>query len=444
MKIHFVRPNLSDSRSSDAMQPLVFGILAALTPPEHEITLYDERLEAIDFDADCDLAALTVETYTARRAYEISAEYQTRGVSVVMGGYHPTLAPEEVRRHADAVVIGDAEGLWEQVLEDAQRGNLRPVYSQEGMPILEGVCPDRGIFAGKKYAPLIPVYYGRGCRFACDFCSIYAFYKAKLRQRPLTELVAEIESLERKTVVFIDDNLFINDQKTREFLKAIKPLNIRWVCQISINVARDPVMLDLMAKSGCMVTQIGFESLNSLNLNCMKKKWNVKHSDYGTAIQRIYERGIMIYGSFILGYDHDTPDSFAATVDFALENKFCLANFNPITPMPGSDLYTRARREGRLLHDRWWLDPGYRYGDATFIPNGMTPEQLTKGCYWARSEFNRYSSIMRRALHPSANARNILNLGVFLAANFISRTEIHRKQGQRLGKRPQSVLETVS
>jgi len=443
VKIIFIKPNLWDSRSADAMQPLVFGILAALTPPEHEIILFDERVEAIDLEADCDLVAITVETYTARRAYEISEKYRQRGVPVVMGGYHPTLFPNEVRKHADAVVIGDAEGLWEQVLEDVQHDSLKPVYTLEKMLPLHGICPDRNIFRDKKYTPLIPVYYGRGCRFACDFCSIYAFYQAQLRQRPLEKLVAEIENLGSKTIFFVDDNLFINDQLTRTFLDAIRSLKIRWVCQVSIDIAKDPTLLDLMAETGCMVVQIGFESLDSQNLTQMKKKWNVKYNDYRTAIRRIHERGIMIYGSFILGYDYDTPDSFATTLDFALENKFCLANFNPITPMPGSQLYNRVSKEGRLLYDRWWLDPKYRYGDATIIPKGMTPEQLTEGCYWARSEFNKYGSILKRAMHPLANARNFSNLGAFLMANLISRKEIHRKQGQQLGGEGPLIIKVV-
>jgi len=331
--------------------------------------------------------------------------------------------------------VGDAEGIWPRVLDDAEQGRLRACYSNDEDPPLAGLVPDRSIFQGKKYSRLVPVYYGRGCRFACDFCSIYSFYQARLRQRPIDELTREIEALQSKYILFVDDNLFVNGPVTRRFLQAIRPLDIQWVCQVSIDIARDPQLLDLMAASGCRAAQIGFESLDENNLVQMKKKWNLKYGDYQTSIAQIQDRGIMVYGSFVLGYDHDTVDSFAITVDFALENNFCLANFNPLTPMPGSGLYARARDAGRLVYEHWWLDPAYRYGDATLYPKRMTPQQLTEGCYWARNEFLKYGAILKRAFDSRVNHGSLANLGIVLAANTISRKEIRAKQGRPLGAR---------
>ena len=165
----------------------------------------------------------------------------------------------------------------------------------------------------------------------------------------------------------------------------------------------------------------------------MGKKWNLKSGDYSTAVQEIRKRGIMIYGSFLFGYDHDTVESFDRTVDFATDNKFYLANFNPLTPLPGARLYDRLQKEGRLLYDRWWLDPTYRYGEAMFKPKGMTAEQLTEGCYRARSKFNSYSSIIKRAFEPKSNAKNLRNFMVYWVTNLVSRNEIHSKQTQMLG-----------
>ncbi len=433
MKITFIRPNMWEERSADAMEPLAFAILAVLTPPEHQITLYDEKLESIDFDHESDLVAMSVETYTAKRAYEISFQFKQRGIPVVMGGYHPTLMPDETKQFADAIVIGDAEDLWQQVLDDTEKNCLKPIYSQADDPDLAGIIPDRKIFKGKKYSRLLPVFFGRGCRYACDFCTIHSFYNARLRQRPIDEMLLEIEKLKSKYIVFIDDNLFINSSVTTQFLKAIKPLKLNWACQVSIDIAKDPGLLDMMAESGCVAALIGFESLNKDNLAQMKKKWNLKYGDYQTSIKQIQERGIMIHASFVLCYDHDTTDSFEIMVNFALENKFCLAQFNPLTPMPGSKLYEHLRKEGRLIYDRWWLDPRYKYGDAALNPKGMTPDELTEGCYWARTEFNKYSSIFKRAFAKNGNAKNPKNLGIFLASNIISRKEIHRKQGRSLG-----------
>lgn len=433
MKITFIRPNLWEERSADAMQPLVFAMLAAITPPEHQITFFDERVESIDFDHESDVVAITVESYTARRAYEISHRFRQRGIPVIMGGFHPTLLPNEARHFADAVVVGDAENLWHGILDDVENDELKSEYSDEHEPDLSGIIPDRRIFKEKNYTQLLPVSFGRGCRFACDFCSIYSFYNAKLIQRPIGDLLSEIDDLRSKYIFFIDDNLFINDSVTKQFLNSIKPLKIKWIAQVSIDIAKDPELLDLMAECGCITTLIGFESLNVENLVQMKKKWNLKYGDYQTAIRQINERGMMIYASFMLGFDSDTKDAFKRTVDFALENKFCIANFNPITPMPGTNLYARLKKEDRLVYDRWWLDPQFRYGDATIYPKNMTPDELTEGCYWARTEFNKYSSVFKRSLDKNANAGSLSNLAIFLISNLISRKEIHKKQGRPLG-----------
>jgi radical SAM superfamily enzyme YgiQ (UPF0313 family) len=165
----------------------------------------------------------------------------------------------------------------------------------------------------------------------------------------------------------------------------------------------------------------------------MRKQWNLRHSDYPTAVRKFEDRGIMIYGSFLFGYDHDTVDSFERSVEFALRSKFYLANFNPLTPMPGAKLNDRLRTEGRLIHDRWWLAADYRYGQATFHPRGMTADELTEGCFRARREFNRYSSIFHRAWNLHTNCRDPYRLGIFVASNLVSRREILRKQGQPLG-----------
>lgn len=434
MKITFIRPNISPMPASDAMEPLVFALLAGLTPPEVELAFYDDRLESIPYAEPTGLVALTVETYTARRAYQIAARFRQQGVPVVLGGYHPTLLPEEALQHADAVVCGDGEELWPQVVADAQRGRLQRVYRARRPPALTGLTLDRRIFAGKRYAPIGLVQYGRGCRYACDFCSVHAFYGNDLRQRPVREVVAEIEAHYRQLIFLVDDNLFTSPAKTEELLRALIPLRIRWVCQTSIDLAANPRLLDLMARSGCLAVLIGFESLDQRNLAQMKKGWNLKQSDYGTAVQRFRERGIMIYGTFIFGYDYDTVDSFDRCLEFALGANFCLANFNPLTPTPGTGLYDRLRRAGRLLYDCWWLDPAYRYGQATFRPRGMTADELTAGCFRARRQFNTYGSILKRAFDFQANCRDRHHLYAFLAGNFITRREIYRKQGVTLGQ----------
>ena len=445
MRITFVRPSITGTRSSDAMEPLVFSILTALTPESVELTLLDERLEPIPEDHQTDLVAMTVETYTARRAYQIASSFRRRGVPVVMGGYHPSFLPQEALCYADAVVVGDAEGLWKEIVEDAAAGRLKPIYRAAEQPPLAGVKFDRRLFKGKRYGPASPVQYGRGCKYACDFCSIHAFYGTKLRQRPVEEVVAEIEALDRRYLLLVDDNLFIDVPRTEALFRALVPLKRRWGCQVSIDVAKNTALLKLMQQSGCIAALIGFESLDEVNLASMNKKWNVKYGDYATAIRKFQDHGIMIYGSFIFGYDHDTTDVFDRTIEFALESKLFLCNFSALTPTPGARLYDRMQREGRLLYDRWWVDPDYRYGQATFQPRLMTAEQLTDGCLHARSEFYKSSSILRRAFDFQTNLRTPARFGIYMLANVMSRRELRHKLGHRLGTSAplEPVLEAV-
>ena len=421
MKLTLIRPNLGDYRSSDAMPPLAMGILAARASC-WDVTFYDEKAEALPNDDRPDLAALSVETFTARRAYSIADAYRARGVRVVMGGYHPTFLPHEALQHADAVVVGDAEGAWEEVL-----GGRNGVVRGDNERPLDDYRIDRSIYEGKKYAPIELVQFGRGCRFACDFCSIHSFYGASIRARPLDGLVAEIETLPaNRLLFFVDDNLFGRRSELIALLDALTPLKRRWFCQISIDVARDEALLDRVAAAGCVGVLIGFESLNPESLAQMNKAWNAVSGPYADVVRALHKRGIAIYGTFVLGYDADTPDTIERTLDFALQSNLEVANFNPLTPMPGSALYDRLLREGRLLKPAWWLDDDYRYGDAVFTPRGMSAEQLAAGVFEARRRFYSWTAIGRRILGASS-------IALTLIANVISRREIYKKQRRRLG-----------
>jgi len=432
VKLTLVRPNLGAYRSSDAMPPLAMGILAARSSG-WDVTFYDEKAEALPLDDRPDLAALSVETYTARRAYAVADAYRARGVPVVMGGYHPTFLPDEALAHADAVVIGDAEGVWERLLTDFAAGELRPRYSGGNQRALTDYRLDRSIYRGKPYARLELVQYGRGCRFACDFCSIHAFYGTDLRVRPLDGLVAEIETLPKgKLLFFVDDNLFGRKSAFRALLDALEPLERRWSCQISIDVARDEKLLDRVARAGCRFVLIGFESLNPSSLRQMGKHWNAVSGPYRSVVDALHRRGIGIYGTFVFGYDADTPDTFARTLDFALEARLEIANFNPLTPTPGSVLYDRLLAEGRLLSRTWWLDPHYRYGRAIFTPRGMHADELTEGVYQTRRRFYSWRSIGRRLLSTGVPF-SPFHLGMTAVANLISRREIFKKQNRLLG-----------
>ncbi|GAB6051935.1 radical SAM protein [Magnetospira thiophila] len=433
MKIAFVVPNLFQSRAYDAIEPLVFSILAARTPEDMETVFWDERKEVIPLDPSVSLLAVTVETHTARRAYQIADQYRALGATVVFGGHHPTFMPEEALQHCDAVVLGDAEGAWEDLLADFRAGTLKSTYRRKEVGELAGLRMDRSLYRGKGYVPASVVQYGRGCKFTCEFCSIRAFYGSCLRQRPVREVVAEIEALKHRHVFFVDDNIFVDRDKAKELLNALVPLKVTWSCQISIDIAQDPELVRLLEKSGCNGALVGFESLNPINLKQMKKGWGLKRQDYETSIRILQDAGVMIYGSFVFGYDADTPDSFEETVEFAIRNRFFLGSFAALMPTPGTQLYDRLRDEKRLLHDKWWLDPNFRYGDAAFEPRGMTADQLTEGCHWARTQFNSLSSINRRFWDRRTNLKNLHRAAFFLGANLVFRREARVKHGKPLG-----------
>ncbi len=433
MKLTLIRPNLGDYRSSDAMPPLAMGILAARSAG-WDIAFYDEKAEVLPVDDQPDLAALSVETFTARRAYAVADAYRGRGVPVVMGGYHPTFLPEEALEHADAVVLGDAEGIWERLLQDFREGCLERRYAGGNRTPLSDYRLDRSIYRGKRYAPMELVQYGRGCRFACDFCSIHSFYGTDLRLRPLDGLTTEIESLPKKRLLlFVDDNLFAGKEELLALLDALEPLNRRWCCQVSIDVARDEALLDRLADAGCVFVIIGFESLHSTNLRQMGKRWNKVSGPYKDVVRALHIRGIGIYGTFVFGYDADTADTIARTVDFALESRLEIANFNPLTPTPASALYDRLLNEGRLLSPKWWLDPEYRYGDAIFEPRGMRADELAEGIFDARERFYSWRSIGLRVLDGKVPF-SPFHMSMTAAANLISRREIYKKQHRHLGR----------
>ncbi len=433
MKIAFIRPSMFGSASKDAMYPLVFGIVKSLTPDDFDIVFYDERIEKIPDIIDADVVALSVETFSAKRAYKLSKKYMVQGKKVIMGGFHPSACPDEAITYCNSVIIGEIENIWASVLEDLKNGNLKQIYKAEKLADLSKIKYDYSVFKGKKYNKIALVQFSRGCRFACEFCSVHAFFKNSIRTKPIDDILNELKEIKENVIFFIDDNLFSNEQEAQKLFESLIPLKKKWACQISIDAAKNQDLLKLMKKAGCALVLIGFESLNIDNLKQMGKGANIKYNDYKTVIKNIYSAGIMIYGTFVIGYDNDTKDTAKNLMNFALENKFAIANFNPLMPMPGTRLYERLKEENRLIYDKWWLDDNYRYGDAMLKPKNMSEEELMQSCKCARYEFNSYRNIFRRLLNFKSNCANFTNLILFLCANLISKSEIHTKQGKKLG-----------
>jgi len=423
-RVFLIKPGLSGNRqdfyiNTFRLEPLALAVLAAVMPAGWDVEFYDDALEAIPFDRTADWVGITVETYTAKRAYAIASEFRKRGVPVVLGGYHPTLLPEEAGEHADSVVIGEAENLIERICKDVLQNCLQKTYRSMKPAEWAGITPRREIFKGKGYLPVHPVEFGRGCKYRCDFCSINSFYQGAHRTRPVSDVVAEIRTLPGRNVLFVDDNFVNNGRSTRELLHAIIPLKIRWAGQATLDVARDDEMLKLLKASGCVGFLIGLESLNDENLAQIRKGTRTKQ--YNEALRKLRDAGIAVNGSFVFGYDGDNAESFDETLRFARKKKFFVAGFNHLMPYPGTALYGRLKSEGRLLYEKWWLEQNDYFGSVAFLPKNFTPDQLALGRFRVRRKFYSWASILGRMFDFKTHANSFDNLAFFLMTNLKNR-----------------------
>ncbi len=436
LSIGLIKPSLGSRfgrpyRTPAALEPLVFALIAGATPPEVTLELIDERYEPVPFERSFTAVVLTVETYTARRSYQIADEFRRRGVRVVLGGFHPTLLPEEAAEHADAVAIGEVEGVWPFIVQDLAGGRLQKRYVSTAPTCLFRL--DRRVFDRYRYLPLTLVETSRGCVHDCRFCSVRRFYGDQVRHRPIDEVVAELEALGRRFIFFVDDNIAADPEHALKLFQALRPLGLKWISQASMAVAKTPGFMDAMAESGCFAVITGLESLSPLNLQRMNKDWTLQLGKVETLLSEYRKRGILVYGTFVFGYDDDTPAAIAETADFAINQKLFMANFNILQPFPGTRVYDDLKAAGRLLSQKWWLDPTYRWEFPAFRPLRMTPDELADAVAKARRRFGSIGNLLRRGFDLQANAADPFRAAVFLASNIVSRLDIKRKTGLCLG-----------
>ena len=439
MKITLVMPSIGrrpenpdDYVGSWQMEPLALAVIGGLTPDKHEVVIADDRMEPIPYDDPTDLVAINSETFTAKRAYQIADAYRQRGVPVVMGGFHPTLMPDEAAEHADAVLVGEAEMMWQQMLDDFEKGNLQKMYRASGRADLSKVMLDRSLFKDKGYLPIHLVESGRGCNYRCNFCSVTEFFKHQYVRRPIDMVIKEIESLNTDLIFFVDDNIASDPKEAKEFFSALKPLNITWVSQATIDSARDEELLDVLVDSGCLGLLIGFESLSDENLAQMNKSVNKRRGGYEKPLQNLRDRAIKIYATFLLGYDGDDHKALQRTLDFALAHKFFLVAFNHLVPFPGTPLYDTFEKEGRMLYDKWWLSDEYQIGDVAFKPKQMSSEELVAECMRMRREFYGWSNIFRR-MDIGNNISSFKSALMYFQLNRMLQREVNKKKGLPLG-----------
>lgn len=441
MKLTLIKPTIGRREHSmyvdeGRMEPLMLGVLAGLTPSDVEVVIYDDRMETIPYDEATNLVAITVETYTARRAYEIADEYRQRGVPVILGGMHVALLPEEAAEHADSIFIGDAETAWADVIRDARRGCLKPRYfGPPGIGQCDGSLPRRDLYRGKGYLPISLMQYSRGCRFACTFCAVSQYFERKHYLRRIDDVLREIESQGRRLLFFIDDNIASDRRALSELCEALIPMKVSWISQASLDVTRDSKLMGLMQRSGCWGNVMGFESITPGSLRDARKSPNIAgFSKFSKEIEILRDHGMQTWAAFTLGYDHDTIDSINATVNFALANKFTFAAFNILMPYPGTPLYNMLDEQNRLLYGRkWWLHPEYRFNQAAFQPAMMSADELTDACHAARTRFNSLPSLIQRFSDIKTNLRTLSRAISFWRYTLLFRKEVYKKHRMKFG-----------
>jgi len=372
--------------------PLSLMAVAALTPPDVDVKIVDETVETLSFDTPADLVGIGSNTSEIVRAYEICDEFKRRGKTVVMGGIHVSGLPDEALRHADSIVIGEAEGLWEQLLDDFRNGGLKKIYRHQKLPDIKNLpIPNRQVLNGKRYLTRNVCQVSRGCPYRCVFCSVTEFYGNRFRVRDENRVIEEIEKMKGNFLIFLDDNIFGDPIYAARLMQKLKPLKKKWVSQCTIGLADNQKLLDLAVKSGCMGMLVGLESVSKDSLKASGKP--VKFGQYADKIRRIIDSGIHIDGSFVFGFDNEDVSIFEKTLEFILKIKLSAATFSILTPYPGTSLLRSLEQEKRIIDRNW---EHYNGTHAVFQPARMTPEQLEEGRAWIKQEFYGFPNIVKR------------------------------------------------
>jgi radical SAM superfamily enzyme YgiQ (UPF0313 family) len=388
-------PNARQTLFSRFSYPsLTLQQLAAITPQDHLVDLVDERYQSIPFDKSYDLVGISCLTYNAIRGYEIADRFRAKGVPVVFGGYHASLLPDETKQHADSVVIGEAELTWPRLLSDLEQGALKPFYQAEKLVDPQDIPSARHDIGS--YNPFTEaVQASRGCPTGCEFCAMQKVEGPRFRGRPIDHVIDEMKSIKTKSLFFADASLTINPGYTKSLFTRMREVNKVFECFGNMNVlTRDDEFLRLACEAGVSTWYVGIESISQENINQAGKRTN-KVEEYGKAIRKIKDHGMMVTGFFMFGFDHDTPDIFRRTLQAMYAWDLEEVSFSILTPYPGTRLFERLENEGRITSRDW---SRYTEGYVNYKPLNMTADELLEGMKAIALEYYSLPNIMKRSV----------------------------------------------
>jgi radical SAM superfamily enzyme YgiQ (UPF0313 family) len=412
MKVKMLLPALTEATSPlfrpvkySLFPPLGLATLAGYLHPHDPIDLQDEHVERLRLDDEPDLVVIQVYITSALRAYRLADHYRRKGAYVVLGGLHVTSLPDEAARHADSIFLGPGEETWPRFLEDFRRGEPKPLY-RSSVRTLDGLPPIRRDLI-KRHLYLVPnsIVVSRGCPHVCDFCYKEAFFEGGrgFYTQRVDAALAEIDRLPGRHLYFLDDHLFGDVRFASELFEGMRGMGRLWQAAGTVNSVLRPVLLEKAVAAGLRSLFVGFETLDPVSLRAQSKFQNL-HRDYAAAVRRLQSQGVLINGSFVFGMDEDGPDVFARTVDWAVGQGITTATFHILTPYPGTALFQRMEKSGRMLHRNWDL---YDTRHVVYRTQGMTAHQLERGYWRAYRDFYRWSSIARGAW-PKESLREML------------------------------------
>jgi radical SAM superfamily enzyme YgiQ (UPF0313 family) len=402
-------------------QPLTLTTLAALVPSELNAAfeLIDEGIQEMPEKLEADLVGMTVITGTSKRAYDLARRFRDQGITVVLGGPHVTLVPEEAMEHADAVCVGYAEESWPHLLRDFSNGEMKKMYYQSPtMSLADMPFPRRELFDKRYFLTQAVFEATRSCAHDCEFCVAPAAWGRKQYQKPIDWVIEDIRRVGQKKIIFIDLNLVSDTAYAKELFSRLILLNIRWFGLSTVLIAHDPALMELMARSGCKGLLLGLETVSEESLKDVKKRFNAS-VNYKQLIKDLHHLGIAIQGCFVFGLDHDTPEVFDRTAAFVIDAGVDLPRFSVLTPFPGTPLYGRLQTEGRILTRDWELYDGQH---VVFEPKYMTVNELIKGHERVWKTVYRWSAMSQRLWR----ARNFQPLAI--SANLGYRFYAHHLQ----------------